>query len=446
MFNKILIANRGEIALRIIRTCKEMGIKTVAVYSTADRESLHVRFADEAVCIGPPASKDSYLNIPRIMAAVEITNSDAVHPGYGFLAENADFAEVCTQYGVKFIGPTPEHIRKMGDKVTAKDTMIAAGVPVVPGSAGLVHSVEEGIRISKEIGFPVILKATAGGGGKGMRIVWEADNLETQWNMARMEAKNSFGNDGIYIEKYIEEPRHIEFQIIGDQYGRVAHLSERDCSIQRRHQKLVEESPSPFMTDELRAEMGQAAIKAGQAINYEGVGTVEFLVDKHRKFYFMEMNTRIQVEHPVTEEVIDHDLIKEQIKVAAGMEITGKNYTPIMHAMECRINAEDPFNDFRPSPGKITSFHSAKGHGVRVDTHVYAGYTVPPYYDSMIAKIICKAQTREEVILKMQRALDEFIIEGIKTTVPFHQRLLRDENFIKGDFNTGFLNDFDLTE
>jgi len=423
MFNKILIANRGEIALRIIRTCKEMGIKTVAVYSTADRESLHVRFADEAVCIGPPASKDSYLNIPRIMAAVEITNSDAVHPGYGFLAENADFAEVCTQYGVKFIGPTPEHIRKMGDKVTAKDTMIAAGVPVV-----------------------VILKATAGGGGKGMRIVWEADNLETQWNMARMEAKNSFGNDGIYIEKYIEEPRHIEFQIIGDQYGRVAHLSERDCSIQRRHQKLVEESPSPFMTDELRAEMGQAAIKAGQAINYEGVGTVEFLVDKHRKFYFMEMNTRIQVEHPVTEEVIDHDLIKEQIKVAAGMEITGKNYTPIMHAMECRINAEDPFNDFRPSPGKITSFHSAKGHGVRVDTHVYAGYTVPPYYDSMIAKIICKAQTREEVILKMQRALDEFIIEGIKTTVPFHQRLLRDENFIKGDFNTGFLNDFDLTE
>jgi len=446
MFNKILIANRGEIALRIIRTCKEMGIKTVAVYSTADRESLHVRFADEAVCIGPPASKDSYLNIPRIMAAVEITNSDAVHPGYGFLAENADFAEVCTQYGVKFIGPTPEHIRKMGDKVTAKDTMIAAGVPVVPGSAGLVHSVEEGIHISKEIGFPVILKATAGGGGKGMRIVWEADNLETQWNMARMEAKNSFGNDGIYIEKYIEEPRHIEFQIIGDQYGRVAHLSERDCSIQRRHQKLVEESPSPFMTDELRAEMGQAAIKAGQAINYEGVGTVEFLVDKHRKFYFMEMNTRIQVEHPVTEEVIDHDLIKEQIKVAAGMEITGKNYTPIMHAMECRINAEDPFNDFRPSPGKITSFHSAKGHGVRVDTHVYAGYTVPPYYDSMIAKIICKAQTREEVILKMQRALDEFIIEGIKTTVPFHQRLLRDENFIKGDFNTGFLNDFDLTE
>ena len=446
MFNKILIANRGEIALRIIRTCKEMGIKTVAIYSTADKESLHVRFADEAVCIGAPASKDSYLNIPRIMAAVEITNADAVHPGYGFLAENADFAEVCSQYGVKFIGPTPEQIRKMGDKITAKETMIAAGVPVVPGSEGLIRDVKEGLEISREIGFPVIIKATAGGGGKGMRIVWEEEMCEQQWNMARMEAKNAFGNDGIYIEKYIEEPRHIEFQIIGDQYGRVAHLSERDCSIQRRHQKLVEESPSPFMTEELRTKMGEAAIKAGQAINYEGVGTIEFLVDKYRNFYFMEMNTRIQVEHPVTEEVIDHDLIKEQIKVAAGVEITGKNYTPILHAMECRINAEDPFNDFRPSPGKITSFHSAKGHGVRVDTHVYAGYTVPPYYDSMIAKIICKAQTREEVILKMQRALDEFIIEGVKTTVPFHQRLLRDENFIQGNFHTGFLNDFDLTE
>lgn len=446
MFNKILIANRGEIALRIIRTCKEMGIKTVAIYSTADKESLHVRFADEAVCIGAPASKDSYLNIPRIMAAVEITNADAVHPGYGFLAENADFAEVCSQYGVKFIGPTPEQIRKMGDKITAKETMIAAGVPVVPGSEGLIRDVKEGLEISREIGFPVIIKATAGGGGKGMRIVWEEEMFEQQWNMARMEAKNAFGNDGIYIEKYIEEPRHIEFQIIGDQYGRVAHLSERDCSIQRRHQKLVEESPSPFMTEELRTKMGEAAIKAGQAINYEGVGTIEFLVDKYRNFYFMEMNTRIQVEHPVTEEVIDHDLIKEQIKVAAGVEITGKNYTPILHAMECRINAEDPFNDFRPSPGKITSFHSAKGHGVRVDTHVYAGYTVPPYYDSMIAKIICKAQTREEVILKMQRALDEFIIEGVKTTVPFHQRLLRDENFIQGNFHTGFLNDFDLTE
>jgi len=446
MFNKILIANRGEIALRIIRTCKEMGIKTVAIYSTADKESLHVRFADEAVCIGPPPSKDSYINIPRIMAAVEITNADAVHPGYGFLAENADFAEVCTQYGVKFIGPTPEQIRKMGDKVTAKETMIAAGVPVVPGSDGLVPDVATGKKLAKEIGYPVIIKATAGGGGKGMRIIWKDEEFEYNWDNARNEARNSFGNDGIYIEKYIEEPRHIEFQIIGDQYGKVAHLSERDCSIQRRHQKLVEESPSPFMTPELREEMGNAAIKAGEAINYEGVGTIEFLVDKHRKFYFMEMNTRIQVEHPVTEEVIDHDLIKEQIKVAAGIPISGKSYIPTLCAMECRINAEDPFHDFRPNPGKITSFHSAKGHGVRVDTHVYAGYTVPPHYDSMIAKIICKAQTREEVILKMQRALDEFIVEGIKTTVPFHQRLLKDPKFIAGDFNTSFLNDFDLTE
>lgn len=446
MFNKILIANRGEIALRIIRTCKEMGIKTVAIYSTADKESLHVRFADEAVCIGPPPSKDSYINIPRIMAAVEITNADAVHPGYGFLAENADFAEVCTQYGVKFIGPTPDQIRKMGDKVTAKETMIAAGVPVVPGSDGLVPDVATGQKLAKEIGYPVIIKATAGGGGKGMRIIWKDEEFEYNWDNARNEARNSFGNDGIYIEKYIEEPRHIEFQIIGDQFGKVAHLSERDCSIQRRHQKLVEESPSPFMTPELREEMGNAAIKAGEAINYEGVGTIEFLVDKHRKFYFMEMNTRIQVEHPVTEEVIDHDLIKEQIKVAAGIPISGKSYIPTLCAMECRINAEDPFHDFRPNPGKITSFHSAKGHGVRVDTHVYAGYTVPPNYDSMIAKIICKAQTREEVILKMQRALDEFIVEGIKTTVPFHQRLLKDPKFIAGDFNTSFLNDFDLSE
>ena len=446
MFNKILIANRGEIALRIIRTCKEMGIKTVAIYSTADKESLHVRFADEAVCIGPPPSKDSYINIPRIMAAVEITNADAVHPGYGFLSENDDFAEVCTQYGVKFICPPPDQIRRRGDKVTAKATMIAAGVPVVPGSDGLVPDVATGIKISKEIGFPVIIKATAGGGGKGMRIVWSAEEFEVNWDNARNEARISFGNDGIYIEKYIEEPRHIEFQIIGDQFGKVAHLSERDCSIQRRHQKLVEESPSPFMTPELREVMGAAAIKAGQCINYEGVGTIEFLVDKYRNFYFMEMNTRIQVEHPVTEEVIDHDLIKEQIKVAAGLPISGKSYIPTLCAMECRINAEDPFHDFRPNPGKITSFHSAKGHGVRVDTHVYAGYTVPPNYDSMIAKIICKAQTREEVILKMQRALDEFIIEGIKTTVPFHQRLLKDPKFIAGDFNTSFMNTFDLTE
>ncbi|MBK7426208.1 MAG: acetyl-CoA carboxylase biotin carboxylase subunit [Saprospiraceae bacterium] len=446
MFKKILIANRGEIALRIIRTCKEMGIPTVAVYSTADKESLHVRFADEAVCIGPPSSAQSYLSIPKIMAAVEITNADAVHPGYGFLAENADFAEVCQEYGIKFIGPTPEMIRKMGDKITAKETMIKAGVPVVPGSEGLLKDIKSGKKIAKDIGYPIILKATAGGGGKGMRVVWNDDEFEEQWNTARREAKASFGNDGIYVEKFIEEPRHIEIQIIGDQQGNVAHLSERDCSIQRRHQKLVEESPSPFMTDELREKMGDAAILAGKSIRYEGVGTVEFLVDKHRNFYFMEMNTRIQVEHPVTEEVIDHDLIKEQIKVAGGLPISGKNYIPQLHAMECRINAEDPNNDFRPSPGKITSFHSSKGHGVRVDTHVYAGYTVPPYYDSLIAKLICKAQTREECITKMQRALDEFIVEGIKTTVPFHQKLMRNEDFRKGNFHTGFLNTFDYKD
>nr|XP_061810430.1 LOW QUALITY PROTEIN: biotin carboxylase-like [Nerophis lumbriciformis] len=444
MFKKILIANRGEIALRIVRTCKEMGIKTVAVYSTADRESLHVRFADEAVCIGPPSSAESYLNIPKIMAAVEITNADAIHPGYGFLAENADFAEVCAEYGIKFIGPTPSQIRKMGDKITAKDTMIKAGVPVVPGSDGLLTDLKPGLKIAADIGYPVILKATAGGGGRGMRIVWEPDEFKKNWEKARQEAGAAFGNDGIYVEKFIEEPRHIEFQIAGDQHGNVVHLSERDCSIQRRHQKLVEESPSPFMTKALRKKMGEASILAGKAINYEGVGTVEYLVDKHKNFYFMEMNTRIQVEHTVTEEVIDHDLIKEQIKIAAGDTISGKNYIPTMHAIECRINAEDPFMDFRPSPGKITSFHSAKGHGVRVDTHVYAGYTVPPHYDSMIAKLICRAQTREECIKKMERALDEFIIEGIKTTVPFHQMLMKNEEFKKGDFNTGFLTTFDF--
>lgn len=446
MFRKILIANRGEIALRIIRTCKEMGISTVAVYSTADKESLHVRFADEAVCIGPPQSSESYLSIPKIMAAAEITAADAIHPGYGFLAENADFAEVCNEYGIKFIGPTPEMIRKMGDKVTAKETMIAAGVPVVPGSDGLVKDANAGKKIAKEIGYPVIIKATAGGGGKGMRIIWKDEEFEDQWASAQREAKASFGNDGIYVEKFIEEPRHIEFQVIGDQYGTVAHLSERDCSIQRRHQKLLEEAPSPFMTKALRKKMGEAAVKAGKYINYEGVGTIEFLVDKYRNFYFMEMNTRIQVEHPVTEDVIDHDLIKEQIKVAAGEKISGKNFEPQLYAMECRINAEDPNNDFRPSPGKIHSFHSSKGHGVRVDTHVYAGYTVPPYYDSMIAKLICKAQTREEVIKKMQRALDEFIVEGVKTTVPFHQKLLKDKNFQEGNFHTGFLSTFDYKD
>ena len=444
MFKKILIANRGEIALRIIRTCKEMGIKTVALYSTADRDSLHVRFADEAVCIGPPSSAESYLNIPRIMAAVEITDADAVHPGYGFLAENASFAEVCKEYGIKFIGPQPDQIRAMGDKITAKETMLKAGVPCVPGSEGLLTDVKTGLKLAAEIGYPVILKATAGGGGKGMRIVWKDSEFESQWDNARREAKASFANDGIYMEKYIEEPRHIEIQVAGDQFGKACHLSERDCSIQRRHQKLVEESPSPFMTPELRGKMGEAAIKACTAIGYEGVGTVEFLVDKYRNFYFMEMNTRIQVEHTVTEEVIDFDLIKEQIKIAAGIPISGKNYFPEMHAIECRINAEDPFNDFRPSPGRITSFHSPKGHGVRVDTHVYGGYTIPPYYDSMIAKIIVRARTRDEAILKMERALDEFIVEGIKTTVPFHQRLMRNEAFKKGDFHTGFLNTWDF--
>lgn len=442
MFKKILIANRGEIALRILRTCKEMGISTVAVYSTADSDSLHVRFADEAVCIGPPKSAESYLSIPRIMAAVEITNADAIHPGYGFLAENADFAEVCTEYGIKFIGPTPEMIRKMGDKITAKETMKKAGVPVIPGSDGLVRDVKKGIRISQGIGFPVILKATAGGGGKGMRVIREEGEFAEQWSKARQEAKAFFGNDGIYIEKFIEEPRHIEFQIIGDQKGKVAHLSERDCSIQRRHQKLLEEAPSPYLTDGMRKKMGRAAIKAGKYINYEGVGTVEFLVDKNKNFYFMEMNTRIQVEHPVTEEVIDHDLIKEQIKIAAGIPISGKSYFPQVHAIECRINAEDPAYDFRPSPGLITSFHSPKGHGVRVDTHVYAGYTVPPYYDSLIAKLICRAPTRDECISKMQRALDEFIVEGIKTTVPFHQQLMKDEKFRSGNFTTAFMDSF----
>lgn len=444
MFKKILIANRGEIALRVIRTCKEMGIKTVAVYSTADRDSLHVRFADEAVCIGPPSSTESYLSVPKIMAAVEITNADAIHPGYGFLAENASFAEVCTEYGIKFIGPSPKMISQMGDKITAKETMIKAGVPVVPGSEGLIKNVKSGIKLAEKIGYPVILKATAGGGGKGMRVVWSSDEFEENWNKARIEAKASFTNDGIYVEKFIEEPHHIEIQILGDQYGNAVHMSERDCSIQRRHQKLLEECPSPFMTKALRTKMGKAAIAAAKAINYEGVGTVEFLVDKHRNFYFMEMNTRIQVEHCVTEEVIDLDLIKEQIKVAAGEKIKATNYLPTMHAIECRINAEDPFNDFRPNPGKITSFHSPKGLGVRVDTHVYAGYSVPPYYDSMIAKVICKAKTREECITKMQRALDEFVIEGIKTTRDFHSMLMKDEAFKKGDFHTGFIETFDM--
>ena len=444
MFKKILIANRGEIALRIIRTCKEMGIKTVAVYSTADKDSLHVRFADEAVCIGRPPSAESYLNIPHIMAAVEITNADAVHPGYGFLAENAKFSQICSDHGIKFIGPTPLMINSMGDKVTAKETMIKAGVPVVPGVDGLLNDVDHAKKSAKIVGYPIILKATAGGGGKGMRIVWEEKDIEKAFENAKAEAAASFKNDGLYMEKYVEEPHHIEIQIAGDQFGNVCHLSERDCSIQRRHQKLVEESPSPFMTPELREKMGEAAIKAASAINYESVGTIEFLVDKNRDFYFMEMNTRIQVEHCVTEEVINYDLIKEQIKIAAGEKISGRNYYPEMHAIECRINAEDPYNDFRPSPGKITTLHTPGGHGVRVDSHVYAGYVIPQYYDSMISKLIAVAQTRKEAIDTMSRALSEYVIEGVKTTIPFHQQLMQNEDFIKGEFTTKFLEGFHM--
>lgn len=444
MFKKILIANRGEIAMRVIRTCKEMGIKTVAVYSTADKDSLPVRFADEAVCIGPPVSSKSYLSIPNIIAAAEITNADAIHPGYGFLSENEKFSRVCQEHGIKFIGALPEQIAAMGDKATAKATMIKAGVPCIPGSAGLLKDVEDAKINAVRIKYPVILKATAGGGGKGMRIVWKEEDLQDAWDSARQEAAAAFGNDGVYMEKFIEEPRHIEIQIAGDQYGNACHLSERDCSIQRRHQKLVEETPSPFMTPELREKMGEAAIKAAKAVRYEGVGTVEFLVDKNRDFYFMEMNTRIQVEHTITEEVINFDLVKEQIKLAAGEKISGKNYTPILHAIQCRINAEDPYNDFRPSPGKITDYHSPGGHGVRIDTHVYAGYTIPPNYDSMISKLIVVAQTREEAILKMRRALDEYIIQGVKTTIPFHQKLMQDPKFIEGDFTTKFMETFVL--
>ncbi|GAA4022399.1 acetyl-CoA carboxylase biotin carboxylase subunit [Hymenobacter glaciei] len=439
MFKKILIANRGEIALRIIRTCKEMGIKTVAVYSTADKESLHVKFADEAVCIGPPASKDSYLSMPTLIAACEITNADAIHPGYGFLSENAEFSRICAENGIKFIGASPEMINQMGDKATAKATMIKAGVPVVPGSVGLLESVEQGKKLANKIKYPVIIKATAGGGGRGMRIIHGDDEFQKAWDDARTESKAAFGNDGMYLEKYVVQPRHIEVQIVGDQFGHVAHLSERDCSIQRRHQKLVEEAPSPFMTDALREKMGKAAIAGAAAIGYEGVGTIEFLVDANRDFYFMEMNTRIQVEHPVTEEIINYDLIKEQIKVAAGIPISGKNYFPKMHAMECRINAEDPRNNFRPAPGKITTLHIPGGHGVRVDTHVYAGYTIPPNYDSMIAKLITVAQTREECIVKMKRALSEFVVEGVKTTIPFHLALMDNEDFKAGNFTTAFL-------
>jgi acetyl-CoA carboxylase biotin carboxylase subunit len=444
VFKKILIANRGEIALRVIRTCREMNIQTVAVYSTADKDSLHVKFADEAVCIGPPPSRESYLNIPSIIAAAEITNADAIHPGYGFLSENANFSRICKEHGIKFIGASPEMIDAMGDKSSAKTTMIKAGVPCIPGSEGLLEDLTQAKKIAKKIKYPVMMKATAGGGGKGMRVIWNEEQLDDAWDSARQEARAAFGNDGMYMEKFVEDPRHIEIQIVGDQFGNFCHLSERDCSIQRRHQKLMEETPSPFMTDNLRDRMGEAAIKAASAVNYEGVGTVEFLVDKNRDFYFMEMNTRIQVEHPITEEVINYDLIREQIKVAAGIPISGKNYFPEMHAIECRINAEDPYAGFRPSPGRIENLHTPGGHGVRVDSHIYAGYSIPPNYDSMVGKLITVAQTREEAIAKMRRALDEYVIEGVKTTIPFHRKLMDDPEFIKGNYTTKFMESFVL--
>lgn len=430
--------------MRVIRTCKEMGIKTVAVYSKADEESLHVRFADEAVCIGPAPSSESYLKIPNLIAAAEITNADAIHPGYGFLSENSKFSRICAENDLKFIGATGDQIDKMGDKASAKATMKEAGVPTIPGSDGLLKDLNHAKKVASKMGFPVMIKATAGGGGKGMRAIWSEEELEKHFESAVIEATAAFGNGGMYMEKLIEEPRHIEIQIIGDQHGNVCHLSERDCSIQRRHQKLTEETPSPFMTDDLREAMGEAAIKAAKHINYEGAGTVEFLVDKHRKFYFMEMNTRIQVEHPITEQVIDYDLIREQILVAAGVPILGKNYSPKLHSIECRINAEDPYNDFRPSPGRIHTLHTPGGHGVRVDSHVYSGYVIPPNYDSMIAKLITTAQTREEAINKMRRALDEFVIEGVKTTIPFHRQLMDHPDYLKGNYTTKFMETFEI--
>ncbi len=445
MFKKILIANRGEIAMRVIRACKELGIKTVAVYSTTDKESLHVRFADEAVCIGGPQSKESYLNIPNIIAAAEITNADAIHPGYGFLSENAEFSQVCEDYKIKFIGASPEMISGMGDKATAKATMKNAGVPCIPGSDGILKTVAEAKKIAKTIKYPVILKATAGGGGRGMRIVKEESQLEDAWKSAKQESEAAFGNGDLYMEKFIEEPRHVEIQLVADKYGNVSHYSERDCSIQRRHQKLIEETPSPVVNDKLRKKMGLAAKKGAKAVKYEGAGTIEFLVDKNGDFYFMEMNTRIQVEHPITEEVTDIDLIKEQIKVAAGEKIDGKDHYPKRFSIECRINAEDPAKGFRPTPGKITNLHLPGGQGIRVDSHVYTGYTVPPNYDSMIAKLIVRAPTREEAMVRMKRALEEFVIEGIKTTIPFHIHLLNDKQFKSGQFTTAFMDTFDLT-
>ncbi len=444
MFKKILIANRGEIAMRLISTCKEMGIQTVAVYSKADDESLHVRFADEAVCIGPANIAESYLKTSNIIAAAEITNADAIHPGYGFLSENSKFSKICDVHKIKFIGASPEMIDKMGDKSSAKETMKKAGIPTIPGSEGIVESLEDAQKISQKIGYPVMLKASAGGGGKGMRIVRKAKDLLKAWDQARQESKSAFGNDDMYIEKFIENPRHIEIQIIGDSKGGACHLSERDCSIQRRLQKLIEETPSPFMTEKLRNAMGDSAVKAAKAVKYEGVGTIEFLVDKNKKFYFMEMNTRIQVEHPITEQVIGYDLVREQIKIANGEILLGNNYFPKLCSIECRINAEDPFNDFMPNPGRILNLHLPGGHGIRIDTHVYSGYVIPPNYDSMIAKLITTAQTREEAIAKMERALDEFIIEGIKTTIPFHQKVMSHPDFRSGKYTTKFMDTFEM--
>ncbi|HAY34770.1 MAG TPA: acetyl-CoA carboxylase biotin carboxylase subunit [Ignavibacteria bacterium] len=439
MIKKLLIANRGEIALRIIRTCKEMDIKTVAVYSDADKDSLHVKFADEAVCIGSSLSKDSYLNIPRIMSAATITNADAIHPGYGFLAENAEFAEICIDSKINFIGPLPSMINSMGNKSLAKDTMRAAGVPVVPGSDGVVKDLEEATALIKQIGVPVMIKASAGGGGKGMRIVRDESEIESAFNTAKSEALSSFGNDDVYLEKYVDGPRHIEIQVLGDKFGNVISLGERDCSIQRRHQKLIEESPSPFIDNTVRQKMSEAAIKGAKSVNYIGAGTIEFLVDKDKNFYFMEMNTRIQVEHPVTEAITGIDLIREQIRIADRKKLSKKKIAMNGHSIECRINAEDPANNFRPSPGIITAFNQPGGIGVRVDTHCYNGYTIPPYYDSMIGKLIVHASTRTEAIKKMSRALDEFIVEGIHTTIPFHKMMMMNDNFINNDFDTGFI-------
>ncbi|MDD9139366.1 MAG: acetyl-CoA carboxylase biotin carboxylase subunit [Candidatus Cardinium sp.] len=445
MFQKILIANRGEIALSIIRVCKEMGIKTVAVYSTADRDSLPVRFADEAVCIGPPSSNLSYLSIPSIIAAAEVTNSAAIHPGYGFLSENAHFAAICEEYGIKFIGPSAQAIRKMGDKVAARATMRQAGIPTLPGSDGLLQSVEEGIALAHAIGFPVLLKATAGGGGKGIKLVATPEMFQQKWEEARKEAITFCGQEGLYLEKYLEEPRHIEIQVAVDRYGKVMHLSERDCSTQRRHQKLVEEAPSPFMTAALRTAMTDAALKGVASIGYEGVGTIEFLVDKDRNFYFMEMNTRIQVEYPVTEAVTNCNLLRMQIELAAGQPLQEQAAYPKGHAIEVRINAEDPFNDFRPSPGKITHVHFPGGRGVTISSHIYAGYVVPPHYDSLLAKIIVRADNRMAAVARMKRVLEELVIEGICTNVPFYLALLEHPSFQQGAITTSYLNDFDFS-